>query len=48
MDQEHAYAAGEVGFLARSLVQATVPQSDPKANEVVRTPASPIAGSIAV
>jgi len=36
LDQEHAYAAGEVGFLARALVQATLPHSDPKANEFVR------------
>ena len=32
LDQEDAYAAGEVGFLARALVQATLPHSDPKAN----------------
>jgi hypothetical protein len=25
LDQEDAYAAGEVGFLARALVQATLP-----------------------
>ena len=31
-----AYAAGEVGFLARALVQATMPHSDPKTNEFVR------------
>jgi hypothetical protein len=44
LDQEDAYAAGEavppaslgVGFLARALVQATLPHSDPKANELVR------------
>jgi hypothetical protein len=36
LDQEDAYAAGEVGFLARALVQATLPHSDPKANEFVR------------
>jgi len=36
LDQEDAYAAGEVGFLARALVQATLPHSDPKTNEVVR------------
>jgi hypothetical protein len=33
LHQEDAYAAGEVGFLARALVQATLPHSDPKANE---------------
>lgn len=31
-----AYSAGEVGFLARALVQATLPHSDPKTNEFVR------------
>lgn len=36
LDQEDAYAAGEVGFLARALVQATLPHSDPKNNEFVR------------
>ena len=36
MDPEEAFAAGEVGFLARALVQATLPHSDPKANEFVR------------
>ena len=36
LDQENAYAAGEVGFLARALVQATLPHSDPKENEFVR------------
>ena len=36
LDQEGAYAAGEVGFLARALVQATLPRSDPKSNEFVR------------
>ena len=36
LDQEDAYAAGEVGFLARALVQATLPHSDPKTNEFVR------------
>ena len=36
LDQEDAYAAGQVGFLARALVQATMPHSDPKANEFVR------------
>ncbi len=44
LDQEDAYAALEgvppallgVGFLARALVQATLPHSDPKANEFVR------------
>ena len=36
LDEEDAYAAGEVGFLARALVQATLPHSDPKANEFVR------------
>ena len=36
LDQEDAYAVGEVGFLARALVQATLPHSDPKANEFVR------------
>jgi Plasmid encoded RepA protein len=36
LDQEDAYAAGQVGFLARALVQATLPHSDPKANEFVR------------
>jgi hypothetical protein len=36
LDQEDAYSAGEVGFLARALVQATLPHSDPKANEFVR------------
>lgn len=36
IDQEDAYSAGEVGFLARALVQATLPHSDPKANEFVR------------
>ncbi len=33
---DDAYAAGEVGFLARALVQATMPHSDPKTNEFVR------------
>jgi Plasmid encoded RepA protein len=36
LDQEDAHSAGEVGFLARALVQATLPHSDPKANEFVR------------
>jgi hypothetical protein len=36
LDQEDAFAAGEVGFLARALVQATLPHSDPKTNEFVR------------
>lgn len=36
LDQEDAYEAGEVGFLARALVQATLPHSDPKANEFLR------------
>ena len=36
LDQEDAYSAGEVGFLARALVQATLPHSDPKSNEFVR------------
>lgn len=36
LDQEDAYAAGEVGFLARALVQATLPHSDPKTNAFVR------------
>jgi hypothetical protein len=36
LDQEDAYAAGEVGFLARALVQATLPHRDPKTNEFVR------------
>jgi hypothetical protein len=36
LDQEDACAAGAVGFLARALVQATLPHSDPKANEFVR------------
>ena len=36
LDHEDAYAAGEVGFLARALVQATLPHSDPKTNEFVR------------
>lgn len=36
LDQEDAYAAGEVGFLARALVQATLPHSDPKSSEFVR------------
>ncbi len=36
LDQEDAYAAGEVGFLAQALVKATLPHSDPKANEFVR------------
>ncbi|HVS61886.1 MAG TPA: replication protein RepA [Thermoanaerobaculia bacterium] len=35
-DDEDAYSAGEVGFLARILVQATLPHSDPKSNEFVR------------
>jgi hypothetical protein len=35
-DDEDAYRAGEVGFLARALVQATLPHSDPKTNEFVR------------
>lgn len=35
-DDEDAYSAGQVGFLARALVQATLPHSDPKANEFVR------------
>ena len=34
--EEDVYAAREVGFLARALVQATLPHSDPKANEFVR------------
>jgi hypothetical protein len=36
LDNEDACAAGEVGFLARALVQATLPHSDPKTNELVR------------
>jgi hypothetical protein len=36
LDQEDAFSAGEVGFLARALVQATLPHSDPKQNEFVR------------
>jgi len=36
LDQEDAHSAGEVGFLARALVQATLPHSDPKTNEFVR------------
>jgi hypothetical protein len=36
LDEEDAYAAGEVGFLARALVQATLPHSDPGSNEFVR------------
>ncbi len=36
LDQEDAYSAGEIGFLARALVQATLPHSDPKSNEFVR------------
>jgi hypothetical protein len=36
LDQEDALSAGEVGFLARTLVQATLPHSDPKQNEFVR------------
>ncbi len=36
LDQEDAYSAGTVGFLARALVQATMPHSDPKTNEFVR------------
>ena len=35
-DDADAYAAGEVGFMARALVQATMPHSDPKTNEFVR------------
>lgn len=35
-DDEDAYSAGEVGFMARALVQATLPHSHPKANEFVR------------
>jgi len=35
-DDAGAYAAGEVGFMARALVQATMPHSDPKTNEFVR------------
>ena len=35
-DDADAYAAGEVGFLARALVQATMPHSDPKTNEFGR------------
>lgn len=35
-DDADAYAAGEVGFLARALVQATMPRSAPKTNEFVR------------
>ncbi len=35
-DDGDAYAAGEVGFMARALVQATMPHSDPKTNEFVR------------
>ena len=31
-----AYAAGEVGFLARALVRAMLPHSDPKTNQFVR------------
>ena len=36
LDQEDAFSAGEVGFLARALVQATLPHGDPKQNEFVR------------
>jgi hypothetical protein len=36
LDQEDAFAAGEVGFLARALVQATLPHSDPRTNEFTR------------
>jgi hypothetical protein len=36
LDQEDAFSAGEVGFLARALVQATLPHSDPKQDEFVR------------
>src|SRR5690606_19500733 len=36
LHQADAYAAGAAGFLARALVQPTLPHSDPKANEVVR------------
>lgn len=36
LDQEDAFAVGEVGFLAQALVQATLPHSDPKQNEFVR------------
>ena len=35
-DDADAYAAGEVGFMARALVQATMPHSDPMTNEFVR------------
>ncbi len=35
-DDADAYAAGEVGFMARALVQATLPHSDPRTNEFVR------------
>jgi len=36
LDLEDAFAAGEVGFLARALVLATRPHGDPKAIEFVR------------
>ncbi len=36
LNDEDAYAAGEVGFFARALVQATLPHSDPGGNEFVR------------
>lgn len=36
LDQEDAFSAGEVGFLARALVQATLPHSDPGDSEFVR------------
>jgi hypothetical protein len=36
LDQEDALSAGEVGFLARALVQPTLPRSDPKQNEFIR------------
>jgi hypothetical protein len=36
LELEDAFSVGEVGFLARALVQATLPHSDPKQKEFIR------------
>lgn len=36
LEEEEAKEAGRLGFMARALVQATLPHSDPKSNEFVR------------
>ena len=36
LDEEEAIEAGRLGYMARTLVQATLPHRDPKSNEFVR------------